>query len=185
MRVGHPYVTPCGQHPPGLDRHCRWFDQALLPRRLDATPVRTDGERDYTFLGAVGIRYSPELRQRLLLAAQRDVSLVEVLSLEAEVTERHAEAVKQLLAEHHPPRVEVIGLHGHTLRHLPERSFTWQIGDASRLAESTGLPVVADFRRRDMAAGGQGALLTPLFHAMLWADDPKPLAVLNLGGVGN
>ena len=108
-----------------------------------------------------------------------------MLSLEAEVTERHAEAVEPVPADTIRRGSRSLVFTG-TLEAFAERSFTWQIGDASRLAESTGLPVVADFRRRDMAAGGQGpGRPTPLFHAMLWADDPKPLAVLNLGDVGS
>ncbi len=79
----------------------------------------------------------------------------------------------------------MIGLHGHTIRHEPAQGYTWQIGDAATLAERSGLTVVSDFRRRDVAAGGEGAPLVPLFHAMLFADHEKPLAVLNLGGVAN
>ncbi|MEE7561094.1 anhydro-N-acetylmuramic acid kinase, partial [Xanthomonas sp. Kuri4-2] len=86
-----------------------------------------------------------------------------------------------------PARIRAIGSHGQTVRHRPlaDPAFTWQIGDAHRIAERSGITTVADFRRRDVAAGGQGAPLMPAFHlAMLGAAD-EDRAVLNLGGIGN
>ena len=82
-------------------------------------------------------------------------------------------------------QLAVVGFHGHTIRHLPDEDATWQIGNASLLSQSLACPVVSDFRRRDMAAGGQGAPLVPLFHRMLLASQTRPFAVLNLGGVAN
>ncbi|MFW6041782.1 MAG: anhydro-N-acetylmuramic acid kinase [Guyparkeria sp.] len=89
-----------------------------------------------------------------------------------------------------PDRVHAIGSHGQTVRHRPaweERSFTLQIGDPSRIAELTGIPVAADFRRRDLAAGGQGAPLVPKAHAALFPPVPDSGAtiVVNLGGIAN
>src|SRR5690606_15220418 len=83
--------------------------------------------------------------------------------------------------------VRAIGSHGQAVRHRPRaaRPFTLQLGDANRIAERTGITTVADFRRRDVAAGGQGAPLMPAFHlAMLGAAD-EDRAVLNLGGIAN
>ncbi len=84
-------------------------------------------------------------------------------------------------------RVAAIGSHGQTVRHRPDGPgrFTLQIGDPNRIAEGTGLTTVADFRRRDMAAGGQGAPLVPPFHAALFRTPSEDRAVLNLGGIGN
>jgi anhydro-N-acetylmuramic acid kinase len=86
-----------------------------------------------------------------------------------------------------PERVRAIGSHGQTLRHRPRGTapFTLQIGDPNRIAARTGIPVVADFRRRDMALGGQGAPLVPGFHAAVFAAAGEYRAVLNLGGVAN
>src|SRR5699024_2910454 len=81
--------------------------------------------------------------------------------------------------------VRALGFHGQTILHEPEAGRTWQIGDGALLAELTGIPVVCDFRSADVAAGGQGAPLAPLYHAARAAGLPRPLAVLNLGGVGN
>jgi anhydro-N-acetylmuramic acid kinase len=86
-----------------------------------------------------------------------------------------------------PADVRSIGSHGQTIRHRPAAAhpFTWQIGDANVIAERTGIDTVADFRRRDVAAGGQGAPLVPAFHAAMLRDEREDRAVLNLGGIAN
>ena len=83
--------------------------------------------------------------------------------------------------------VRAIGCHGQTIRHHPEATprFTVQIGDPNRIAEATGIDTVADFRRRDMAAGGEGAPLTPLFHAALFRHPTRHRVVVNIGGIAN
>jgi anhydro-N-acetylmuramic acid kinase len=78
-----------------------------------------------------------------------------------------------------------VGFHGQTLTHRPERHFTWQIGDGAALARALGVRVVNDMRSADVAAGGQGAPLVPVFHAALARDLARPLAVVNIGGVAN
>jgi anhydro-N-acetylmuramic acid kinase len=78
-----------------------------------------------------------------------------------------------------------VGFHGQTILHRPAERRTWQIGDAAALARATGLPVAHDFRSADVAAGGEGAPLAPVYHAALARDLEKPAAVLNLGGVAN
>jgi anhydro-N-acetylmuramic acid kinase len=99
----------------------------------------------------------------------------------------HAEVVRALLDDSATPpaAVSAIGFHGHTILHRPEQGRTWQIGDGALLAERSGIPVVNDFRSQDVAAGGQGAPLVPVYHAALAGGLARPLAVLNLGGVGN
>jgi anhydro-N-acetylmuramic acid kinase len=83
--------------------------------------------------------------------------------------------------------IAVIGFHGQTVFHAPARRLTVQIGDGLSLARATGIPVVYDFRAADVAAGGQGAPLVPIYHAALVAgsDLPRPVAVVNIGGVAN
>src|SRR5204863_9516048 len=102
-----------------------------------------------------------------------------------ELTRLHAAAIRQFRARHPDVRVELVGFHGHTILHRPAERRTWQIGDGALLARLAGVDVVADFRSADVAAGGEGAPLAPLYHAALAADLVKPVAVLNLGGVGN
>ena len=89
------------------------------------------------------------------------------------------------LAQLDASKVRAIGSHGQTIRHEPQRGFTVQIGQPSLLAELTGISVVTDFRRRDIAAGGQGAPLVPAFHEALFFDPSRARAVLNIGGFSN
>ena len=97
------------------------------------------------------------------------------------------DGVLRLLQQAHvsPDAVRAIGSHGQTVRHEPQRGFTIQIGNPALLAELTGLSVVADFRRRDVAAGGQGAPLVPAFHEAIFGDAEHARAVLNIGGFSN
>src|SRR6516162_11838709 len=149
---------------------------------IDVAAIETDG-RDRVIAGpAMTLPYSREFRERL-----RSVlgSVGPVSEVERELTDLHAAAVQQFLHEHSVAAVDVVGFHGHTILHCPAERRTWQIGDGARLAQRLGIDVVADFRSADVAAGGQGAPLAPLFHAALAAARPKPVAVLNIGGVAN
>ena len=109
--------------------------------------------------------------------------------LDASVGIAFAAAANHLLNEAGVQRAQVraIGSHGQTIRHRPlsEPAFTWQIGDANRIAELTGISTVADFRRRDVAAGGHGAPLMPAFHLAMLGSADEDRAVLNLGGIAN
>jgi anhydro-N-acetylmuramic acid kinase len=122
-------------------------------------------------------------------AAEAGDPIDELGELDCLVGELFAGAALGLLAAHglEPAAIRALGSHGQTLRHRPRtaRPFTLQIGDPNVIAARTGIPVVADFRRRDMALGGQGAPLVPAFHAALFADPEEHRAILNLGGVAN
>lgn len=96
----------------------------------------------------------------------------------------YADAVQAVMADH-PGSVGAVGCHGQTLRHRPEHGYTVQIGNAALLAELTGLPVVADFRSRDIAAGGQGAPLVPAFHAHALRHATAHRVIANIGGIAN
>lgn len=98
-----------------------------------------------------------------------------------------AEGITQLLSTQRlsPNQIRAIGSHGQTIRHEPAQGFTIQIGNPALLAERTGICVVADFRRRDVAAGGQGAPLVPAFHESVFGHLARPCAVLNVGGFSN
>lgn len=103
----------------------------------------------------------------------------------------YAEVVAHLLVQTPAARgaVQAIGAHGQTVRHRPGEfdgtGYTWQINNPALLVERTGIRVVADFRNRDLAAGGQGAPLAPGFHQALFGQPGVPLAALNLGGIAN
>ena len=99
----------------------------------------------------------------------------------------YAQAALRVLSEagEHGASVRAIGCHGQTIRHRPERGYTVQIGNAALLAELTAITVVADFRSRDIAAGGQGAPLVPAFHARAFSAAHEDRVILNLGGIAN
>lgn len=84
-----------------------------------------------------------------------------------------------------PSEVQAIGAHGQTVRHRPDLAYTWQLNHPALLAELTGIDVVAEFRSRDVAAGGQGAPLVPAFHQALFGHPDQTVAVLNIGGMAN
>ena len=116
-------------------------------------------------------------------------SLDAIGEMDARLGEAFAAAALGVLAQAGVSAAEVvaIGSHGQTLRHRPDGPcpFTLQVGDAARIAERTGITTVADFRRRDVAAGGHGAPLMPAFHAAVLGSTDAEVAVLNLGGIAN
>ncbi|NOX75579.1 MAG: anhydro-N-acetylmuramic acid kinase [Gammaproteobacteria bacterium] len=106
---------------------------------------------------------------------------------DVQLGERFAEAVRALLAatQREAGDILAIGSHGQTIRHLPALGFSLQIGDPNRITQLTGITTVADFRRRDMAAGGQGAPLVCAFHAAMFSDSRRRRAIVNIGGIAN
>lgn len=133
----------------------------------------------------------PALKRRIarVLDSPDRVAVDELGQLDVELAKDFAEAALALLRDAgvDPKRVIAIGSHGQTLRHRPDlpTPFTWQIGDPNTLAEMTGITVVADFRRRDVAAGGQGAPLLPLFHDQVFRSGAEDRVIANLGGIAN
>lgn len=131
--------------------------------------------------------FAPELRAALLqLAAPGDDELHRAGVAAQHLARSYASAVEDLLlhAGVDAGEVRAIGAHGQTVRHRPDAGYTWQLNAPAALAELTGIDVVADFRVRDLAAGGQGAPLVPAFHATCFAGT-QPLAVVNIGGIAN
>jgi anhydro-N-acetylmuramic acid kinase len=118
-----------------------------------------------------------------------DNELARMASADIALAKLSAELVRELLQATRLPSssIQAIGSHGQTIRHAPNASppFTWQIGDGNTLAELSGITTVADFRRRDIAAGGQGAPLVPAFHAWLYQSPDTSRVVLNIGGMAN
>ncbi|MFC3125773.1 anhydro-N-acetylmuramic acid kinase [Pseudoroseomonas globiformis] len=156
---------------------------------VDAAWVETDGRTIGRFGRRLTLPYSDDMRRALRelldLAPTLDPGNALLKTCEARLTDHHAKAVRALGEE-----ADLIGFHGQTILHQPAAGQpgagrTWQIGDASSLAEATGIPVAFDFRSADVAAGGQGAPLVPVVHAAMATALEKPLAIINLGGVGN
>jgi anhydro-N-acetylmuramic acid kinase len=161
---------------------------------IDAAIIETDGVSHVVTSAARASDYAPALRHELRAAMTLAQSWTKgtpapepIRAAAARVTAAHEAAVKALLAEAglQPAAIDVIGFHGQTVLHRPGEGRTVQIGDGAGLAKATGIDVVCDFRSADVAAGGQGAPLVPLYHRARAAGLPKPLAVLNIGGVSN
>ncbi|HQT65182.1 MAG: anhydro-N-acetylmuramic acid kinase [Acidocella sp. 20-57-95] len=161
---------------------------------VDAAWIETDGETIRGTSHAATLHYEPKLRAdlRKLLDMAARLAADEALPDDAFLDDAFLRDVERRLTEDHAIAVsllgrgaDVIGFHGQTILHAPARRQTWQIGDAAMLARLTRTKVVYDFRKADVAAGGQGAPLVPLFHAALAAALPKPLLIVNIGGVAN
>jgi anhydro-N-acetylmuramic acid kinase len=149
---------------------------------IDVAVVETDG-RDRVIRGpALTIAYPADFRERVrsVLGAVGPVAEVD-----DELTRLHAEAVAHFLHQHAELSIDVVGFHGHTILHRPAERCTRQIGNGTLLAQLLGVDIVGDFRSADVAAGGEGAPLAPLFHAAIAVELPKPVAILNIGGVAN
>lgn len=163
---------------------------------VDVALIETDGERIVGF-GPTGYRpYSDGeqalLRQALIEGAaltSRSARPGVLAKAEDFVTRVHAETVEAFLATEHIDKsgLAIVGFHGQTVLHKPAARLTVQIGDGVALARRLALPVAYDFRAADVAAGGQGAPLVPVFHQALARDLARahPIAVLNVGGVAN
>ena len=150
---------------------------------IDVSVVNTNGKNCFTSISDMTVPYSDEFRESLrnILGGNGPIQIVS-----DSLTFQHAEAVKAILHESKMSvsDIDVIGFHGHTILHRPEKKITWQIGNGNNLAKLTSINVVADFRSNDVTAGGEGAPLTPLFHTLI-APQERPLCVLNIGGVSN
>lgn len=151
---------------------------------IDAAIVVTDGERIVRMGPATTIPYDTPFRDRL-----REAVLAHVAEngVARDLTLHHVTAVKTLLREAGLTTrdVDVIGFHGHTVLHDPGNARTVQIGDGALLARALSIPVVCDFRSADVAGGGQGAPLVPIYHRALALREAEPVCVLNIGGVAN
>ena len=152
---------------------------------IDAAMLRTDGDNLAVPLRSRTVPYPPAFRRRLdALVRDGGQDAAECAAVERKLTELHARAVRELLGDT-GARPAAIGFHGHTLLHRPEEGRSWQLGDGRLLARLLNCPVVWDFRSADLAAGGQGAPLAPVYHACLAGRLEKPVAIVNIGGVSN
>ncbi len=122
---------------------------------------------------------------RLMLPSDKEIDRMGKIDIQ--LGQLFAKAANELIKSNNLNRsnIQAIGSHGQTVRHRPEFGFTLQIGDANIIAEQTGITTVADFRRRDMAAGGQGAPLVPAFHHAMLHSSAKDRVLLNIGGMAN
>ena len=131
-----------------------------------------------------------QMREQIIaVSTGSDDSLASIATLDEQLAEVYAGCVSAILENCNikPDQIEAIGSHGQTIRHAPDEDppYTVQLGNAAQLVELTGIQTVNDFRQRDLAAGGQGAPLAPLFHHHLFAEAGKNVIGLNLGGIAN
>ncbi len=166
---------------------------------IDLAMLKTDGEIIIEHGAVKNIAIPDDLRQKLqdlmgeqaLTCNQKLIKPtihnninIDFLSIEQQYSNLVANAICEFIADI-TDKPDIIGFHGQTIIHRPHQAITWQLGNANIIAQQTGIGVISDFRRRDMAAGGQGAPLVPIYHAALAHNLPKPIALLNIGGVAN
>ncbi|NOL49281.1 anhydro-N-acetylmuramic acid kinase [Pelistega europaea] len=156
----------------GVDGALILFEQELTPRIISFESIAMPAELRETFL-QLNHAGDNEIEKSYLAANH--------------LADLYAQCCLQLLhsADLKANQITAIGAHGQTVRHRPDLGFTVQLNAPARLAELTGIDVIADFRSRDIAAGGQGAPFAPLLHQALFADPQKTRVVLNLGGIAN
>ncbi len=151
---------------------------------IDVALIQTDGDMHVTCGPARTYPYDATMQAQLADATQGkgDLCLVEDA-----LTRHHAEAVTHFMRAHDlsASEISLIGFHGQTVSHRPDEGLTHQLGNGALLATMTDIPVMCDFRRHDVAAGGQGAPLAPVYHLALTQDLPHPVAVVNVGGISN
>ena len=164
---------------------------------IDLAVVETDGEAEVWRGASAFFPYEAAFRRRIEAALEdaramtaREQRPGDLADLEHAITLRHAEAVRHFLRQNPDVRPQVVGFHGQTVLHRPDKGFTVQLGDGALLARETGLPVVHDMRANDMAHGGQGAPLVPSYHAALGASLAAeqrrfPVCFVNIGGISN
>lgn len=160
---------------------------------IDLAVVATDGESSVTRGPSMFVPYDAAFRRRIEASLEvakgitkREERPRDLADLERELTLRHVRAVSAFVETH--GAVDLIGFHGQTVLHRPERALTVQIGDGPLLAQETRTPVVFDMRAADMVAGGQGAPLVPAYHAALAAElegADLPACFVNIGGISN
>jgi len=167
---------------------------------IDIALLDTDGEQRIERVAGAYYAYEPPFRQRLAGALQTATAIREradrpgsLREIEEELTRRHAAAVAAFISERRlqAGQIDVIGFHGQTVLHHPEKALSVQLGDGRMLANLTGLRVACDLRANDMVHGGQGAPLVPAYHQALAANLPpefagcRPVVFVNIGGIAN
>ncbi|MCC3860916.1 anhydro-N-acetylmuramic acid kinase [Pseudemcibacter aquimaris] len=162
---------------------------------VDAAIIKTDGYSVKRYGKCHHLAYSKE-QQKIILeaidqardAGNPDIRSNSISMAEGFINEIHTKAVQEIIKINDLNRddIDVVGFHGQTLLHNPDKGWSWQIGDGREIASELGITVINDFRRDDVENGGQGAPLVPIFHrALLPEKNDYPIALLNIGGVAN
>lgn len=156
---------------------------------IDATLIEMDGDK-VALKGHLETPHSDILRRTILsLCESGEHEIDRMGELDQHLGKAFAQAATNLLQQQKvpPSKITAIGSHGQTIRHRPSaaRPFTLQVADPNQIAHLTGITTVADFRRRDMAAGGEGAPLAPAFHQAVFSHEDEERLIINIGGISN
>jgi len=154
---------------------------------IDLALIESDGKKIIERKNFAYLPYEKDFKTRLASLIYGSHTLRQIKDVEIELTLLHAKLVNEFLQKNNIDKktIDVIAFHGHTISHIPEAGITWQIGNAHLLSHLCGIDVVADFRVRDVALGGQGAPLVPIYHYYLFSKQSKPVVALNIGGISN
>lgn len=157
---------------------------------VDTVLIRIDTDHMIKVIGTFDQQISDPLRKTIMdVSSGYTDTLHAIATLDQQLAELYAECVLSLLAQQglKSENVQAIGCHGQTVRHKPGMNppYTMQLGNGARLSELTGIRTINDFRQGDIAAGGQGAPLAPLFHHHLFANRENTVIGVNLGGIAN
>lgn len=158
---------------------------------IDIAALRTDGTEIFEQGPTLFVPYDERFKEKLksILGAKNKTKAIQLI--EDQFTYLHYKSIVTFLNQYEisPADIDLIGLHGHTILHQSPKKYpkgrTWQIGNGYILADSLEIPVVSEFRDNDVKNGGEGAPLVPIFHQALCQNLPKPLAILNIGGIAN
>ncbi len=159
---------------------------------VDLALIESDGKNQITNHSFSYQVYDQKFRDKLqkityCTSKQNQINPLEIKIIENELTILHANLVNNFLDKNNlsPKDIDIIGFHGHTIFHDPGKLISWQIGNGHLLASKTKINVIADFRNKDVANGGHGAPLVPIYHFYLLKNQINPAAVLNIGGISN
>ena len=154
---------------------------------VDLAMITSDGKKIIKNKKFHYCAYENSLKDKLRYLIYERPSLTDIKLIENEFTLLNAKIVEDFLSQNKIDRkqIDLVSFHGHTILHNPQQSITWQIGNSELLAQKIKIAVVGNFRTRDVASGGQGAPLVPIYHFYLLNEQPKPTAVLNIGGISN
>tara|TARA_B100000700_G_scaffold316407_1_gene405911 strand:- start:758 stop:1828 length:1071 start_codon:yes stop_codon:yes gene_type:complete len=160
---------------------------------VDASIINSDGESEYKVISNKYFEYNnklynklTDLRDKIVNSSDLNTFSKDLKSIEKEITIFHAKAVNEI-TKNSLTKIDFIGFHGQTIYHNPNEKISKQLGDGKLLSQLTKKKVIYDFRQNDLKNGGQGAPLTPIFHAMLQRQHKLklPLIVINIGGIAN
>ena len=156
---------------------------------VDVSFLKTDGNKIYSLGHSSYLPYSISLQKNIssLIKLPHSIDLELMLETSNQITHTHATAIKKNLEKNNlkSSDIDLIGFHGQTIYHNPQKKLTLQIGNPHLLSTLTNIRVMSDFRNKNIAEGEEGAPLAPLYHKILCANLKKPIAILNIGGVSN